>query len=123
MPKFSPPPQSPSPFAGTNHPENGEGEAGVQVIGVSPDKVAKHLKFAMKHGFAFPLLADPEKALIQACGLWVEKSFLGKKFMGVARTTFFVGPDGNVRHVWQKVKPDGHAEEVLAEVRPGTPSP
>lgn len=83
-----------------------------RVIGVSPDDVNSHQKFMKKYGLNFTLLADTGHALAEACGVWVEKSMYGKKYMGVERTTFIVGPDGIVTHVWNKVKPAGHAEEV-----------
>lgn len=88
----------------------------VQVVGVSPDSVKSHKKFETKHNLGFTLLADEEKSLIQACGLWVEKSMYGKKYMGVERTTYLVGSDGKVKQIWEKVKPAGHAAEVLASV-------
>lgn len=88
--------------------------SGARVIGVSPDDVKSHKRFAQKHGLNFTLLADTEQALAQACGVWVEKSMYGRKYMGVERTTFIVGPDGVITHVWNKVKPAGHAEEVRA---------
>ncbi|MBI5708325.1 MAG: thioredoxin-dependent thiol peroxidase [Armatimonadetes bacterium] len=86
---------------------------GAQVFGVSPDPAKKHKKFADKFGLGFPLLADPEKKLIEACGLWVEKTLYGRKYMGVDRTTFLLDEKGVVARVWRKVKPEGHAEEVL----------
>lgn len=88
--------------------------AGAKVIGVSPDSEKSHKKFADKYGLAFTLLADTETALCQACGVWVEKSMYGKKYMGVERTTCLVDANGVVTHVWNKVKVPGHAEEVLA---------
>ncbi|MEJ5170060.1 MAG: peroxiredoxin [Fimbriimonadales bacterium] len=86
--------------------------AGVNVVGISPDSVASHKKFAEKYGLGFTLLADVDQHLSQACGVWVEKSMYGKKYMGVDRTTFLVDSEGVVRKVWRKVKPDRHAEEV-----------
>jgi peroxiredoxin Q/BCP len=87
---------------------------GAVVIGVSPDPVKSHRKFADKFGLKFPLLADTETRLCQACGVWVEKSMYGKKYMGVERTTFLLDEKGVVTHVWRKVKPAGHAAEVKA---------
>lgn len=87
---------------------------GAKVVGVSPDSVKSHAKFAEKYGLKFTLLADESRALIEACGLWVEKSLYGKKYMGVERTTFLLDGSGVVTHVWRKVKPEGHAEEVRA---------
>ena len=90
---------------------------GAAVVGVSPDGVASHQKFAQKFGLEFPLLADVEQKLAQACGVWVEKSMYGKKYMGIERSTFLVDSEGIVRKVWRKVKPEGHAEEVEEALR------
>lgn len=87
--------------------------AGAVVYGVSPDPVKSHKKFVDKYDLSFPLLADTEKALCQACGVWVEKSMYGRKYMGVERTTFIIDEKGVVTHVWNKVKVPGHAAEVL----------
>jgi thioredoxin-dependent peroxiredoxin len=89
---------------------------GASVFGVSPDSVKSHAKFATKYNLNFPLLADTEQALANACGVWVEKSMYGKKYMGVERTTFLVDENGVVAKVWNKVKPAGHAAEVLASL-------
>ncbi len=83
-----------------------------KVIGVSPDPSKKHSKFADKHGLTFSLLADTEKDLIGACGLWVEKTFMGKKYMGVDRTTFVLDQDGVIEKIYTKVNPIGHAKDV-----------
>lgn len=87
---------------------------GVRVFGVSPDSVKSHKKFAEKFGLNFPLLADVDKQLCEACGVWVEKSMYGKTYMGVARTTFLVDANGLVQHVWEKVTPKNHAADVLS---------
>jgi peroxiredoxin Q/BCP len=87
---------------------------GVPIYGVSIDDVKAHGKFTKKFALNFPLLADPERKLIDGMGLWVEKSMYGRTYMGTARATFVVGPNGKVEHVWEKVTPEGHAEEVLA---------
>ena len=90
------------------------------VVGISPDPVAAQTKFKKKHGLPFTLLADTEHKAAEAYGVWKEKSMYGRKYMGVERTTFIVGPDGKVQRVFQKVKPAGHAAEVLAELaQPG----
>ncbi|MBX3097559.1 MAG: peroxiredoxin [Fimbriimonadaceae bacterium] len=86
----------------------------IAIFGVSPDPVKSHAKFAKKYDLNYPLLADTERQLIESLGLWVEKSMYGKKYMGVERTTVLVGADGMVEMVWNKVKPEGHAAEVLA---------
>lgn len=88
--------------------------SGARVIGVSPDPVKSHRKFADKYGLNFTLLADPDRKLIQACDLWVEKTLYGKKYMGVERTTFLLDESGTIAKIWRKVKPEGHAEEVRA---------
>lgn len=71
-------------------------------------------KFAAKYGLNFPLLADPDHTIAEAFGAWGEKSMYGKTHLGVLRSTFVVGADGKIEHVWEKVKPEDHAEEVLA---------
>jgi thioredoxin-dependent peroxiredoxin len=85
---------------------------GVPVYGVSADKLPAHERFALKHGLNFPLLADPDHELLEAYGVWVEKSLYGRKYFGVLRSTFLVGPDGVIEKVWDKVHPDQHAAEV-----------
>ena len=87
---------------------------GLAVFGVSPDSVKSHKKFATKFGLTFPLLADTEKKLSEACGVWVEKSMYGKTYMGVARTTFLVDGNGLVQQIWEKVTPKDHVNQVLA---------
>lgn len=89
---------------------------GAKVFGVSPDSVKSHKKFAEKYGLTFPLLADVEKALCTACGVWVEKSMYGKKYMGVERTTFVLDAEAKVAAVFRKVKPAGHAAEAMASL-------
>ncbi len=91
--------------------------AGAVVIGVSPDSVASHDKFKTKHGLAIPLAADPERSAIEAYGVWKEKSMYGRKYFGVERTTFLIGPDGRIARIWRKVKVPKHAEEVLAAAK------
>lgn len=90
---------------------------GVRVFGVSPQGLDSKRKFAAKYGLNFPLLADTDHKVAEAFGAWGERSLYGKKFMGVIRSTFIIGPDGRIEHVWEKVKPEGHAEEVLAVLR------
>ena len=90
---------------------------GAKVIGVSPDSPKSHTRFVAKFGLNFTLLADVDKKLAEACGVWVEKSMYGKKYMGVARTTFLLDEEGVVLRVWQGVKPPGHAAEVLAALK------
>ncbi len=90
---------------------------GVPVFGISPDPVKDVTKFAEKFDLNFPLLADADHAVAERYGVWQEKSMYGKKYMGVARTTFIIGPDGKVAHVFEKVKPEGHDAEVLERLR------
>jgi len=89
-------------------------KAGAVIVGVSPDSPASHDKFKKKHALDFPLIADEEKAMLEAYGVWVEKSMYGRKYMGVERTTLLIDADGKVARVWSKVKVPGHAQEVLA---------
>ncbi len=89
---------------------------GIAVFGVSMDSVASHAKFAAKYGLRFPLLADTEKTLIEAYGVWVEKSMYGKKYMGISRSSFLVGTNGKIEHVWEKVNTKTHAADVLAVI-------
>jgi len=91
--------------------------AGTAIVGASPDPVKKHDKFRQKYELSFPLLADESKQMLEAYGVWVEKSMYGRKYMGVERTTFLIGADGRVARTWRKVKVPGHAEEVLAAAR------
>ena len=88
--------------------------AGVPVFGVSPDSTKSHKRFAEKFGLSFRLLADTDHALAEACGLWIEKSMYGKKYWGVDRATFVLDENGLVLKAFPKVKPQGHAEEILA---------
>ena len=87
---------------------------GAVVLGVSTDPVKSHDKFAAKFQLPFPLLADPDKKLVEAYGVWGEKSFMGRKYLGTFRVTFLIGPDGRIKKIWPLVKPDEHAAEVLA---------
>ncbi len=84
-----------------------------RVLGVSPDSVESHRKFAAKLGISFPLLSDPEHVFIEACGFWKQKRMYGKEYMGVERSSLLVNSDGVVTHVFSKVKVAGHAEDVL----------
>jgi thioredoxin-dependent peroxiredoxin len=88
-------------------------EAGVDVYGVSPDTAKSHQKFTTKCSLGIPLISDPERRLIESQGLWVQKKFMGREYMGVARTTLLIGPDGTIEREWRDVKPSGHAAEVL----------
>jgi thioredoxin-dependent peroxiredoxin len=83
-----------------------------QILGISPDPVKSHVKFRDKYRLNYPLLADVDKVASNAYGVWQQKSMYGRKYMGVARTTFVIGRDGRITHVFEKVKPAGHAAEV-----------
>ena len=92
-------------------------EAGVTILGVSPDQPKSHAKFKQKYELPFPLLADEQHAVCEAYEVWGKKKFMGREYMGVARTTFVVAPDGKIKKVFSDVKPAGHSAEVLAAVR------
>lgn len=89
---------------------------GAVVLGVSVDPVQTHDQFAAKLKLPFPLLADVDKHIVRAYGVWGEKTFLGRKFKGTHRVTFLIGPDGRIKKIWPKVKPETHAREVLAAI-------
>jgi len=86
---------------------------GAVVLGVSPDTAKDQKKFVDKFDLPFTLVADADKKICNAYGVMQEKNMYGKKVMGVARTTFIIGPDGKIKHIFEKVKPEGHAEQVL----------
>ena len=86
------------------------------VLGVSILDEKSKAKFANKFDITFPLLADPEHETAEKYGVWQQKSFMGRKFMGIVRTTYLIGPDGKVQKRWDKVSVDDHAAEVLAEL-------
>lgn len=91
--------------------------AGAEVVGISPDSLQSHEKFAKKHDLSVTLASDEAQDVLNAYGVWQEKSMYGKKYMGVVRTTVLVAPDGTVARIWPKVKVAGHAEEVLEAIR------
>jgi peroxiredoxin Q/BCP len=88
-------------------------QAGAVVLGVSPDSVDRHVKFKEKYGLPFTLLADPEHEVAERYGVWGEKRFMGRTYLGVSRSTFLVAPDGTVAKVMHDVKPKEHAGDVL----------
>lgn len=92
-------------------------DTGAAILGVSPDSVEKHAKFRKKHDLSVALGADELKQVLEAYGVWVEKSMYGRKYMGVERSTFLIDANGVIRKVWRKVKVAGHAEEVLQAVQ------
>ena len=89
---------------------------GVEVIGISKDSVASHVKFAEKYDLPFILLSDPDRIAIEAYGVWQEKKMCGKVSMGVVRTTFIIDENGNIEKIMPKVKPDTNAADILAEL-------
>jgi peroxiredoxin Q/BCP len=86
---------------------------GIVVLGVSIDSVKKHQKFAKKFDLPFTLLADEDKKVVELYGVWGEKKFMGRTYMGIRRTSFLIDPEGKIAKVYEQVKADGHAEEVL----------
>ncbi|MEI6513295.1 MAG: thioredoxin-dependent thiol peroxidase [bacterium] len=92
-------------------------QAGAKVLGVSPDSVASHVKFARKHDLSFTLLADVDKHVCETFCVWKEKSMYGKKYMGVERTTFLIDREGQIRKIFPKVSVTGHAKEVLEALK------
>lgn len=88
----------------------------IQVFGISKDDSDSHKKFAEKHGLTFPLLADTEKKVCELYGIWGERSFMGKKYMGISRSSYLINPQGIIVKVYEKVKPAVHASVVVADV-------
>ena len=91
-------------------------ERGVAVIGVSPDGDDRHQKFAGKYDLPFPLVADPDREIIEAYGVWGSRMNYGRAFMGLQRTTFLIGPDGIIEHVFKRPKVGDHAAEILSKL-------
>ncbi len=87
------------------------------VLGVSPDGLQSHQKFIRKYQLPFTLLCDEESHICKAYGVWVKKNMYGREYMGVARTTFVIGEDGKIEKIFEKVKPDGHHQEVLTYLK------
>jgi thioredoxin-dependent peroxiredoxin len=92
-------------------------QAGLKVVGVSRDPMKSHEKFIGKYGLAVPLASDEDGRISGAFGTWVEKSMYGRKYMGMERATYLIGPDGKVLRAWRKVKVPGHAQDVLDSAR------
>ena len=92
-------------------------KTGAALFGVSPDKIESHQKFKKKFNLPFPLLADPDHKAAEAYGAWGEKSMYGKKYMGILRSTFVIDEQGQIARVFEKVKPEGHAAQVLEALR------
>ncbi|MGH6916047.1 MAG: peroxiredoxin, partial [Geminicoccales bacterium] len=91
--------------------------AGVEIVGVSKDDVASHERFKAKYGLSFPLASDPDGAVVEAYGSWVEKSNYGRTYMGIDRSTFLIDGSGTLQKVWRGVKVPGHVAEVLAAAK------
>jgi peroxiredoxin Q/BCP len=91
-------------------------KTGLQVFGVSVDTMKSHKKFQEKFGLNFPLLADERKEVVEAYGVWGEKKFMGRKYMGINRVSFLIDPAGKIAKIYDKVKPEMHAEEVAGDV-------
>ncbi len=92
---------------------------GAVVLGLSPDSTVSHQRFAGKYRLPFPLLSDPDKAVLARYGVWQEKHNYGRTYLGVVRTTYLIAPDGKVARRWDKVKVDGHDQAVLAALKEG----
>ena len=86
---------------------------GFEVIGVSPDSVKSHQGFIAKHGLNFPLIADADKSIAAAYGVWGEKKFMGRTYMGILRTTFVIGPDGTIEKIFDKVNTKDHFKQIV----------
>jgi len=92
-------------------------KAGTEILGVSADAVAAQDKFKKKHDLKIALLSDETHKMLEAYGVWGKKSMYGRTFMGITRTTFLIGADGRIAHIWPKVRVDGHAAEALAAAK------
>lgn len=92
-------------------------QAGVEIIGISPDSEKSHSRFIQKYELPFTLLSDPDHKVCEAFGVWGLKKYMGREYEGVFRTTFIIGPDGIIKRVFENVKPADHSQEVLAEVQ------
>lgn len=88
-------------------------EKGYEVVGVSPDPASSHLKFIANYNLAFQLIADTEKKILEDYGVWAEKSMYGRKYMGVLRTTFIIGPDGIIENIITKVNTKNHVQQII----------
>jgi peroxiredoxin Q/BCP len=93
------------------------GRAKTAILGVSADPVKKQDRFKIKHELSIPLASDETHEMLNAYGVWAEKSMYGRTYMGILRNTYLIGPDGKIAQIWEKVKVKGHAEEVLAAAK------
>lgn len=91
--------------------------AGIAVLGVSADSVKSHQKFAEKFSLPFSLLSDEEKKVVELYGVWGKKKFMGREYLGIFRTTFLIDPKGKIVKIYENVKPDSHAEDILADIQ------
>lgn len=91
--------------------------AGAEILGVSKDTIGRHEKFRAKHGLTLDLASDPDNEVIERYGAWAEKTMYGRKFMGIVRSTFLIGPDSVICRAWYKVRVPGHVDEVLEAAR------
>lgn len=89
---------------------------GAVILGISPDSAKSHQKFTEKYSLPFPLLVDSDHKIAEKYGVWVEKSMYGKKYFGIERSTFIIGPDGKIQKIYRKVKIDGHSDAILSEI-------
>lgn len=87
-----------------------------EIVGISPDKPEAQAKFATKYGLPYTFVADPDHSIAEAYGVWKEKSNYGRKYMGIERTTFLIGEDGKIAKIFPRVKPEGHAAQVLEAI-------
>jgi peroxiredoxin Q/BCP len=94
-------------------------KADAEIVGISPDKAEAQQKFATKYGFKYLFVPDTDHAIAEAYGVWKEKSMYGRTYMGIERTTFLIGPDGKIEKIFPKVKPEGHAGQVLEAIGHG----
>lgn len=91
--------------------------AGIVVLGVSVDPVKSHKKFALKYSLPFPLLSDAEKKTVEQYGIWQKKQFMGREYFGIVRTTFLIDPMGKIAKIYENMRPDDHAAEILADTK------
>jgi len=91
-------------------------KADAEIVGISPDQAEAQQKFATKYGFKYAFVPDPEHSIAEAYGVWKEKSMYGRTYMGIERTTFLIGADGKIEKIFLKVKPEGHAAQVLEAI-------
>jgi peroxiredoxin Q/BCP len=92
-------------------------DAGVEILGISPDSEKSHKKFVDKFDLPFILLSDPDHAVCEAYGVWGLKKYMGREYEGVYRTTFIIGPKGEIKRVFENVQPSEHSQEVLEEIK------